>query len=357
MTDAVMKYDGGMLEFNDMTKAGEIIAKCGMFGFKRMEEVVALGMVAQAEGRPFATVVRDYHVINGKPALKADAILARFQEAGGSIEWLQYTDEICEAKFTHPKGGSVTVSWDSKRVQQAQLGSNGMHAKYPRQMKKSRVIAEGVRAVWPAAICGFVSPEELEDIVATTPPPKGAVDITAGVQVSPPAGTKSPDGAQAPSEAKTEAPAPAPAPEKAKPVRKAKPETAPAEPEKPKAAPTGVFAPAPKRSEVKPPEEAAPQSEPEANPDDAAPADDFPEQSEPSETNEDGRDKMSQEQLGKVIKFFGDKGITQKNLEYFTGYRMAAWSLLTRKQLLETYAKITSPGGASLIAEIKAMGA
>ena len=61
------------------------IVKSGLFGLKRQEEAVALMLVAQAEGRHPGTVAAEYHIIQGRPALKADAILARFQQAGGKV--------------------------------------------------------------------------------------------------------------------------------------------------------------------------------------------------------------------------------------------------------------------------------
>jgi hypothetical protein len=51
--------------------------------------------------------------------------------------------------------------WDSERVKKAGLGGN--HNKYPLQMKAARCISEGVRASFPACLCGFYTPEEVQD--------------------------------------------------------------------------------------------------------------------------------------------------------------------------------------------------
>jgi peptidyl-prolyl cis-trans isomerase C len=63
--------------------------------------------VAQAEGLHPATAARDFHIIQGRPALKADAMLARFQQAGGTVNWEEYTDAKVTGRFTHPNGGSL----------------------------------------------------------------------------------------------------------------------------------------------------------------------------------------------------------------------------------------------------------
>ena len=94
-----------------MEKIGEKIAKSGLFGVKSADQAVALMLVAQSEGRNPMEAARDYHIIQGRPSLKADAMLARFQNAGGRVEWKQYNDKVAEGTFTHPQGGTITITW------------------------------------------------------------------------------------------------------------------------------------------------------------------------------------------------------------------------------------------------------
>jgi len=142
------------------------IVKSGLFGLKRQEEAVALMLVAQAEGRHPGTVAAEYHIIQGRPALKADAILARFQSAGGKVEWKDYTDTKVSGTFSHPAGGSLYVDWDMERAKAAGLGGKDNWKKYPRQMLRARVVSDGVRGVYPAVLQGFYTPEEVQDFVS-----------------------------------------------------------------------------------------------------------------------------------------------------------------------------------------------
>lgn len=156
-----------IVSYAEMEKmAGDLVAS-RFFGVKSVEECMALMLIAQAEGLHPAVAVRDYHVIQGKPSLKADAMLARFQQQGGVVEWVEVTDKRVAAKFSHPKSSPTPtlIEWDDARVIQAQLGSNAMHKKYPRQMKRARVISEGVRTVYPACTNGLYVPEEVADMV------------------------------------------------------------------------------------------------------------------------------------------------------------------------------------------------
>lgn len=150
------------------------IVKSGLFGLRKTEEAVALMLVAQAEGRHPGTVASEYHIIQGRPALKADAILARFQFAGGKVEWSEYTDECVSGTFSHPAGGSLKVDWDMNRAKAAGLGTKDNWKKYPRQMLRARVISDGVRGVYPAVLQGFYTPEEVQDFAPSTSAPAPA---------------------------------------------------------------------------------------------------------------------------------------------------------------------------------------
>ena len=152
-----------LITVQDMKVLAQAGAASGMFGFKKVEDALALMALAQAEGLHPAAAFRDYHVISGRPALKADAMLARFQKSGGKVNWIKYTDEICEATFSHPQGGEITVAWDKARAKQAELGSANWK-KYPRQMLRARVISEAIRTVFPGVLSGMYTEEEVEDM-------------------------------------------------------------------------------------------------------------------------------------------------------------------------------------------------
>jgi hypothetical protein len=158
-----------LVPFGDMERMALAIAKSGLFGMKTPEQALALMSIAQAEGMHPASAARDYHVIQGRPALKCDAMLARFQAAGGRVEWTAYTDQKVAAKFSHPQGGTVEVDWDQPRAKAAGLLNKENWKSYPRQMLRARVISEGVRTVFPGATGVMYTAEEVQDMVDETP--------------------------------------------------------------------------------------------------------------------------------------------------------------------------------------------
>jgi hypothetical protein len=174
--------------FGDMEKLAEAIAKSGMFGIRTKDQALALMAIAQSEGRHPAAAARDYHIISGSPAKKAEAMQRDFLLAGGKVQWHELSDTAVEATFSHPQGGEARIRWDAARCIQAGL-VGGMHKKYPRQMLRSRVVSEGVRTVWPLATSGMYAPEEAAEIrqearepIDVTPPAApvdGAADLDA----------------------------------------------------------------------------------------------------------------------------------------------------------------------------------
>ena len=152
-----------LVPVQDIERMALAVAKSGLFGVNTPDQAMALMLVAQAEGLHPAIAARDYHIIKGRPTLKSDAMLARFLQAGGTVEWLEYTDQRVAARFSHKAGGSIEVDWTPERVARADSTNKSMHKQYPRQMLRARVISEGVRTVFPGCTSGMYAPEEIDN--------------------------------------------------------------------------------------------------------------------------------------------------------------------------------------------------
>ena len=172
-----------LVAYSEMEQMATAIAASGLFGMKDKNSVLALMAVAQAEGLHPATAARDFHIIQGRPALKADAMLARFQNAGGKVEWKEYTDDKVTGVFSHPNGGNLAVTWTIEQATKIGLVKPGSGwQKFPRAMLRSRCISEGIRSVFPGSVTGFYSPDEVENFESTTSKPRevkemGKVDL------------------------------------------------------------------------------------------------------------------------------------------------------------------------------------
>lgn len=161
-----------LVPFSDMQQMSAAIAKSGLFGMKTPDQALALMLVAQAEGQHPATITQDYDIIQGKATRKTHSVLARFQAAGGKLEWHMLTGMIADATFSHPQGGSLRMEWTIAQAKLAGLTGKDNWKNYPRAMLRARCIAEGVRAVYPAAIGGMLVAEEAQDMPALPTAPK-----------------------------------------------------------------------------------------------------------------------------------------------------------------------------------------
>lgn len=173
--NALVPIAAPAMSIPDIERVALAIAKGGLFGSKDPNAVLTLCLLAQAEGQHPAVAFRDYHIIQGKPAKKADAMLRDFITSGGKVEWHTLDDTKADATFSHPSG-SARIDWTLERAKKAGI-TNPMWSKYPRQMLRSRVISEGVRTVFPGATSGLYEVSEVQDIAVENGHAPEAVEV------------------------------------------------------------------------------------------------------------------------------------------------------------------------------------
>jgi hypothetical protein len=148
---------------SDIAEMAKNVSKSRLFGMDE-SQMFTLMLLAESKGLHPIQAVERYNVIQGRPAMKADAMLAEFQSKGGVIEWGQHDHVKCEATFSAPGVKiPVSISWSLEDAKRAGLASKDMYAKYPRQMLRARVISEGIRMTMPGIVCGIYTPEEVSD--------------------------------------------------------------------------------------------------------------------------------------------------------------------------------------------------
>lgn len=178
------------IPFSELEQMGHALAQSGLFGMKQPVQAIALMLVAQAEGQHPATIAQDYDIIQGKATRKTHSVLARFQAAGGKVEWHELSHTKAEATFSHPSGGSVRLDWTIEQAKAAKLATKDNWVSYARAMLRARLIAEGVRAVYPAALGGMMVSEEAQDLApestgAAPPPPPSPKHMGDAIEVLP----------------------------------------------------------------------------------------------------------------------------------------------------------------------------
>ena len=162
---------------SDVMAMADVVVKSGLFpAFRTRESAAALMLLCRAKGLDPMTAIERYHVVQGRPVMRADAMLGEFVRMGGKVEWHQRDDQEARATFSHPLGGTVTVSWTMEQATAAKLTGKEVWRQYPRQMLHARCVSEGVRSVLPGATNGLYTPEEAANM---DPVPAIAAEIPA----------------------------------------------------------------------------------------------------------------------------------------------------------------------------------
>lgn len=171
----------------DLQQIAASVAQSKLFGVKTEHEAMGLMLIAQAEGVHPAVAIQEFDIIEGKPARKTTALLARFQDMGGRVDWKVHTDDEVTGLFEY-KGQKLEVQWTMRRAAGISYWNGKKQAmeslvnkfnwkNYPRAMLRARCIAEGIRAICPRAIGGLMVVEEAQDAIEPPVVEMGVVEV------------------------------------------------------------------------------------------------------------------------------------------------------------------------------------
>lgn len=181
--------------FDAIERLGKHVAASGMFGFKETSQAVALMMLAHSEGCHPMKAMTKFHIINGRPSKKSEAMLVDFLAGGGKFKMIHSGDDYCECAYTFD-GNEITVKWDLARyvvsrgltTEQWKLldADKNTAKKFPAAMWRARCHSEAIRAIAPQFASGMYSVEETRDL----PPLKNVTTVEESVaEIQPPAET------------------------------------------------------------------------------------------------------------------------------------------------------------------------
>lgn len=151
------------------------IARSQIFGCANESQGVVLAMECFARKcTPFELATK-YDIIQGKLSMKADAMLAGFEESGGEYEVKEYSPNACEVIFRRGKSAiTIRITWEEakaeswpwmkdKKTGEMRLKDNWETSIGRQDMMWARVVSRGVRRLAPGVVCGRYTPEEIVD--------------------------------------------------------------------------------------------------------------------------------------------------------------------------------------------------
>jgi len=158
------------------------VHRSGIAKAKKPEEIEVLMLIAQARGIHEIDAIMQFDLIpdqdgNPRPAMRAAAMQARFQLAGGRIKWQTHVDDGIRAavKVWHPihhpvetieeitleslEKRGVACTWkDSRQVLKKNYRENAP------AMLRARLTSGVVRMILPGLVNGVYTPEEIADM-------------------------------------------------------------------------------------------------------------------------------------------------------------------------------------------------
>lgn len=164
-----------------ITDLGKLFHQSQIMGVSTPGDGAVLALTCMCEGITPLEFAKTYHIIKGRPSMKADAMSARFRQSGGKCRWINLGDEGKEARaeFSYD-GQTLEIAYtidDAKKVMGKddkgkdridQPDSNW--SKDRGAMLRARLITKAIRIIAPELIAGVYTPEELEDSGAVSTP-------------------------------------------------------------------------------------------------------------------------------------------------------------------------------------------
>lgn len=152
-------------------KLGQWLYQSALFGATSESAGKVLALTCILERKTPVEIARTYHIVLGKLSMRTDAMLAEFMKRGGSVEWLEFSNEKCSAKFTMGKN-SIIMTKTKQDALNSRWGSDdgkefkkdSAWAKTPDAMLRARVISFAIRMICPEIIAGCYSSEEVADM-------------------------------------------------------------------------------------------------------------------------------------------------------------------------------------------------
>jgi hypothetical protein len=183
-----------------VAQLGEQFFKSQIMRVSTPGDGAVLALTCICEGITPLEFVRTYHIIEGRPSMRADAMAAKFLAAGGSIEWHEIGEAGKPASATFTFGRqSIPMAFsldDARRMlgktkdgQDVIDKPNSNWQKDPGAMLRARLVSKAVRILAPHIVVGVYTPEELQDVAEPTaaPPQRSSRKAATPPPADPPA--------------------------------------------------------------------------------------------------------------------------------------------------------------------------
>lgn len=155
-------------ELDIIERLGQTYHQSGLLpsGVRNWQAAVIAIQAGRELGIPPTVAVREIYVVNGRPTCSAQLMMSLIRRAygPGAIRVKEATPTGCTIEYREPGWdgvGSFTFNLDDAKRAGLAGGKNDNWNKYPRAMYRSRAVSEVARMVFPDAILGMYTPDEM----------------------------------------------------------------------------------------------------------------------------------------------------------------------------------------------------
>jgi hypothetical protein len=190
MSSEIQLYEKLVDPIQAIERLGSMMAKSGLSGAEKTETGMMLAWACLAERKSPFDIFRTYHLVEGKLAMRADAMLAGFRGRGGKVRWKQFDAIAAIGIFTF-EGVDTEIGFtmeDAKRMEVIRPRSGW--TKNPDAMLRARCIAKAVRMICPEVIAGYLAVEEIGD--GDDAPPQREIVLSGSSPAAPSTGAETP---------------------------------------------------------------------------------------------------------------------------------------------------------------------
>lgn len=159
-------------------KIGKVYGMTGAGGCKTENDGKLMALACLVKKKHIFDMAEEYHLMDGKLAIKSDEALTRFQAHGGKSRWIKDGTDRQEAILELVGWDGITINsrFTLEMAEAAGLVKEKSNwIKWTPAMLRSRCITEGIRMQWPGILKGHSSVDEVADYIDSTAIVKSSV--------------------------------------------------------------------------------------------------------------------------------------------------------------------------------------
>lgn len=137
----------------------------------KMPDVLVTILAGQEMGLSPMASLRNFHVVEGRPLLSADGMVALVLGSGKAAYFRRSAESDTSVTYETLRRGEDkvrTCTWTSEMIKRAGLNTKDNHRLFGRQMLAARAKAELARDVYPDVLAGCYTQDEAADWIAPT---------------------------------------------------------------------------------------------------------------------------------------------------------------------------------------------